>query len=112
MMLQLDEEEKKKREKIERKIPWYLRSGWNTFFLIVCPIFIYIFVVFNLKKLDKETKEDRLFWATIFASGWFVKFFFSDQSIFAFIYAVLGVIFSAFLVVIKFSGGHLKNTDQ
>ncbi|MFP7394032.1 hypothetical protein SFC57_10665 [Niallia circulans] len=108
MMLKPDEEKKQKLKEIDRQLPWYLRRGWSIFFGIIFPPLLYIFIYLNLKKLDKETLEDRLIWATLILSVWFLKLL-PKNNVFSIILIFIAFAFSALLIVIKFSGGHLKD---
>lgn len=76
----------------------------HIFWLDISTTFIYL----NLKKLDKETLEDRLIWATLILSIWFLKLLPRDN-VFSIILIFIVFAFSALLIVIKFSGGHLKD---
>lgn len=79
---------------------WLVHIFWHD----ISTTFIYL----NLKKLNKETLEDRLIWATLILSIWFLKLLPRDN-VFSIILTFIVFAFSALLIVIKFSGGHLKD---
>lgn len=61
-------------EEREAILPWYLKRGWSTFFVFVCAPIELIILLFNLNKMDKETKSDRFFWVVLFGGLWLLNF--------------------------------------
>lgn len=94
--------EEKKMEN-SNELPWYLQKGWSLFFLVVIPPMGYLIVLFNFNKIDKETRENRLFLATLFAGLWSLKFLPRDN-IYSFIVIFLVFSLSTFLLFLKFLG--------
>lgn len=84
------------------KLPWYLRKGWSFFFAFICPPIAYLMIIFNLKRMDYETKMDRLFFATIMTSIWLLKFL--PHNPFTLFIVILCFAGSTFLMFYKFLG--------
>lgn len=61
-------------KKNEENLPWYLRQNPSIVIAILSPPIAYLVVLFNLKKMDAETKKDRFVFATIMAAIWSLKF--------------------------------------
>ncbi|WP_397539072.1 hypothetical protein [Rummeliibacillus pycnus] len=86
----------------DKKLPWYLRQGWSIFFAIISPPIAYLIIIFNLKKMDQETKSDRLFFATIMTALWSLKFL--PHNTFTLIILILCFAGTAFLMFYKLLG--------
>ncbi|MDF9763727.1 ABC-type multidrug transport system permease subunit [Peribacillus simplex] len=83
--------------------PWYLKNGWSTLFAIIFPPIAYIIIVFNLKKMDYDTKMNRLFFVTIVTSLWLLKFL--PHNIFNTFIVIICFGISAFLLFYRLFGG-------
>ncbi|WP_102692204.1 hypothetical protein [Rummeliibacillus pycnus] len=87
-------------ENTNKELPWYLKKSWSIFLAFICPPIAYLIILFNLEKMDHETKMDRLFFATIMTSMWLLKFLpHNPFTLFILIFCFAG---SAFLLFYKF----------
>jgi len=93
-------------KKKNEELPWYLRKDWSVFLAFIAPPIAYLIIIFNLKKMDHETKMDRLTFATLMTSMWSLKFL--PHNIFTLIILIFCVAGTAFLMFYKFLGGKNK----
>jgi len=87
-------------KKKDEEIPWYLRSGWSIFFALISPPISYLIIISNLKRMDHETKMDRLFFATVMTSLWSLKFL--PHNTFTLFILILCFVLTAFPLFYKF----------